>query len=1394
MSKKLIKSKIKLTIGMLVSNHVQYIRNAMEALKPLLEAIPSELIVVDTKGEETDGSITIVREYTNKIYPFTWCNDFSAARNVCMEHAKGEWFLYVDDDEWFDDVTEFIEFFQNGECEKYQSGFYYTHDYSADGSYSVAIAGRMIRRRENTRFVGRVHETFNEVYGPNKQFSCFTHHYGYAFQDLETAKKHQERNVSILKKELVEVGCTPRLCAQMVQELMHLEHTSDAGLRFATDALNRLQNIGQLEDSCSQWIIASTVRYFARKKDLQGAKTQLAYVEANYELLEITKLALAGTIANVASYTWSVEDMLQYALEYMKWWDWRNEHLEEALIQANLDIPKFYEDRYYYQMIHVGATAANRLELYSEASKLWKRMPWGKEGFDQTPYEEDYNITKQGLEKQGSNQKVLGNAKILQNPLQMNKKKNKSSKLIKSDVKLTIGMLVSNHIKYIRNAMEALKPLLDAVPSELIVVDTKGEETDGSIDIVREYTDKIYPFTWCNDFSAARNVCLEHAKGEWFLYVDDDEWFDDVQEFIDFFNSKECDNYYSGYYYTRDYLSDGTFSMGIAGRIIRRTDQTRFIGRVHETFNEVFAPNKEFSCFTHHYGYDYVDEEARKQKQQRNVTILKQEIEEHGITPQRAAQFVQELLSCDDSVEEGYRYCMEYIPILEQRKELLNSCSQWLLVASVRCFADRNKYLQLVQQAETIQKKYPLTQVAKIVLAATVMFCAAAENDCDVILKYADIYLENYDWRLQNPDEALLQTQLDFPRFYTQETYLRVLHIAAVTGNYSENYDVANKYWKRMPWGKEGVDASRYEEDLNITIRGLQEAKDKQYKEKMETLVPLLEILGEASEQVKLNFSLGNAEVAKGFLIGMQEAAITLGTSLDSLIGEGSTTVKLLEQYCELLWNCNNAQSLEDGIVLAEFICEAIGLIEENFERDTRRKKTILLFPSKAEDWYLFEPYWKEAKQNGDKVYVIPVPYFEKRYDGSFGEEYYESENFPEDISITKYSEYNYKGKLADVIVVNDNYNEKQPFYSVHPFYYIDNLKQYSKEIEVVTKEEKRTGRKEVVFCPYKASMWDSLESVWMAANEDEDCDAYVVPIPYFDKHSDGSFGEMHYEGDLYPNYVPITDYRAYDFEKRKPDMIFIHNPYDDTNFITSIHPYFYSKNLKEFTDKLVYIPYFVLGELDPTIEYTENDKIATFCLQPAVLNAHKVIVQSEDMKKIYVKILTKAFGKETQSRWEEKILGLGSPKVDKVLSTKKEELQIPEEWKKVITKSDGTNKKVILYNTSVIALLEHREKMIIKIKEVFHSFYESREEVVLLWRPHPLIKATIESMQPQLWKEYESLVEEYKKAGWGIYDDTPDLDRALGITDAYYGDKSSLVRLCEEKGIPVMLQKIDKI
>lgn len=389
------------------------------------------------------------------------------------------------------------------------------------------------------------------------------------------------------------------------------------------------------------------------------------------------------------------------------------------------------------------------------------------------------------------------------------------------------------------------------------------------------------------------------------------------------------------------------------------------------------------------------------------------------------------------------------------------------------------------------------------------------------------------------------------------------------------------------------------------------------------------------------------------------------------------------------------------------------------------------------------------------------------------------------------------KGEGFRTVLLLENYCEQ--LYLMHEklscpeFAQMDELYRNLQEILVqVGKSVKKDiiERREIVFLPYKASMWDSLESVWRDAAADSMCDVYVIPIPYYDKRADGSFGEMHIEADEYPAYVPITSYEDYHIEQRLPDVIFIHNPYDGSNRVTSVHPMFYAKNLKEYTDKLVYIPYFVLNEIDPQDERAAAG-IEKFVALPGVIHADRVIVQSEDMRQVYINVMTRLVGEKTKSFWEQKILGLGSPKVDKVLRTKREGVDIPKEWRRILQKPDGSSKKVIFYNISVSALLRNKENMIKKIQNVLQVFKENREDVALLWRPHPLMLATIESMRPQLLEEYKKIVAQYKEEGWGIYDDTADLNRAIAISDAYYGDKSSVVWLCQKVNMPVMIQNV---
>ena len=342
--------------------------------------------------------------------------------------------------------------------------------------------------------------------------------------------------------------------------------------------------------------------------------------------------------------------------------------------------------------------------------------------------------------------------------------------------------------------------------------------------------------------------------------------------------------------------------------------------------------------------------------------------------------------------------------------------------------------------------------------------------------------------------------------------------------------------------------------------------------------------------------------------------------------------------------------------------------------------------------------------------------------------------------------------------------------------------------------------RKEVVFLPYKASMWDSLESVYLAAKKDKSCDVYVVPIPYYDKNADRSLGEMHYEGNEYPENVEITHYEEYNLEERHPDTIYIHNPYDERNYVTCVPERFFSRRLRNYTEQLVYIPYFILEEIKPD-EQERIEKIKHFCFLPGTIWAHKVIVQSENIRQIYINEYIKAVKKYGYSELnidrnylEEKILALGSPKLDKVRNTDKKALKIPEAWTRIIKKSDGTWKKIILYNTSVNAFLKHDDQMFRKIKSVFEKFREAQDKAVLLWRPHPLVSSTLQALRPQLLEEYECLVADYRKEGWGIYDDSSDIDRAVILSDAYYGDASSVVQLYQETGKPVMIQDVDTL
>lgn len=69
-----------------------------------------------------------------------------------------------------------------------------------------------------------------------------------------------------------------------------------------------------------------------------------------------------------------------------------------------------------------------------------------------------------------------------------------------------------------------------------------------------------------------------------------------------------------------------------------------------------------------------------------------------------------------------------------------------------------------------------------------------------------------------------------------------------------------------------------------------------------------------------------------------------------------------------------------------------------------------------------------------------------------------------------------------------------------------------------------------------------------------------------------------------------------------------------------------------------------------------------------------------------------------------------------------------------------------------------------------------------------------MKSMRPGILQRYMQIKNRYIYEGWGIYDDTADMDRAVVISDAYYGDASSIVQLYQKTGKPIMHQNIEII
>ena len=209
-----------LSISLLSSGRKKTIWKCLNSLKPIQEKIDTELIIVDTGCDEETYQRML--EYTDHIIKFTWCNDFSKARNIGLDEARGEWFLYIDDDEWFTDVTELVDFFDSGEYKDYGIATYIQRNYlnKAGTVFRDSWVSRMIRLEKDTKFVSSIHEFLYPVKGKCKLLHSPVDHFGYVFENDQEKYNHSKRNISLLEKKIDEERDVIRWWVQLVQEYM----------------------------------------------------------------------------------------------------------------------------------------------------------------------------------------------------------------------------------------------------------------------------------------------------------------------------------------------------------------------------------------------------------------------------------------------------------------------------------------------------------------------------------------------------------------------------------------------------------------------------------------------------------------------------------------------------------------------------------------------------------------------------------------------------------------------------------------------------------------------------------------------------------------------------------------------------------------------------------------------------------------------------------------------------------------------------------------------------------------------------------------------------------------------------------------------------------------------
>lgn len=191
---------------------------------------------------------------------------------------------------------------------------------------------------------------------------------------------------------------------------------------------------------------------------------------------------------------------------------------------------------------------------------------------------------------------------------------------------LSLCMIVKNEEQNLKNCLSKVKTLVD----EIIIVDTGS--TDNTKTIALEFTDRVYDFQWCSDFSIARNFSISKATNHWVLVLDGDEFVENFnkQSILNFIISEE-NMKTVGRIKRINVIEDLTGTKKGSERISRLFNKKYFHyeGTIHEQITPIEKESnktKDIDLTINHIGYTK-EELNRTNKLDRNIDLLNKAVE-----------------------------------------------------------------------------------------------------------------------------------------------------------------------------------------------------------------------------------------------------------------------------------------------------------------------------------------------------------------------------------------------------------------------------------------------------------------------------------------------------------------------------------------------------------------------------------------------------------------------------------------------------------------------------------------------------------------------------------------------------------------------------------------------